>query len=240
MGHAQSVERSAPRPNGTYELLREQIVDGRIPPGTRLNIEAISRKLGVSQTPIREALNQLRGDGLVLASSGKGYSTTALLTLDELRDLFEFRLLIEPWAARAVAVHRITNPASGLTDELKSFGDQLNDGQDVRLSLVRHDTSFHQQILDATGNQTVNYVYGKTHCHLHLFRLYPSDTDGSYTISEHQAVCDAIKNRDPDGAEEAMYQHLIRAYGRYTQAFEGSGTRPAPLRESPSRTQLSK
>ena len=94
-----------------YEELRAQILENRIPPGTRVNIEAVSRQLGVSPTPVREALHRLQGDNLVVATSGRGYSTTTLLDLSALRDLFEFRLLVEPWAARSAAVDRLEKAA---------------------------------------------------------------------------------------------------------------------------------
>jgi DNA-binding FadR family transcriptional regulator len=94
-----------------YGILRAKILDLQLPPDGKVNIDALARELGVSQTPIREALSQLEGDRLIVKTPGKGYRTTALLGTAELRELFEFRLLVEPWAARAAAVNRLVNPA---------------------------------------------------------------------------------------------------------------------------------
>ena len=70
-------------------------------------------------------LQRLEGDNLVVYSPGRGYSTTPLLDLAELRSLFEFRLLVEPWAARAAAVDRLANPAAALEKELPAFRDTM-------------------------------------------------------------------------------------------------------------------
>jgi DNA-binding GntR family transcriptional regulator len=210
-----------------YEALRAQILENRIPPGTRVNIEAVSRQLGVSPTPVREALHRLQGDNLVVATSGRGYSTTPLLDLSALRDLFEFRLLVEPWAARSAAVDRLENPARRLEKELDSFREQTVSNDDIRQELVGHDTRFHDLILSATRNDVVLNAYTQTHCHLHIFRLYPADIGGAITVEEHRHVWRAIRDCDPGRAEEAMQQHLTSAYMRFAQAFEDHNAAPA-------------
>lgn len=219
---------------GVYEALKDQILDNRIPPGTKVNIDAVSRELGVSPTPVREALQRLQGDNLVVATSGRGYSTTALLDADGLRDLFEFRLLVEPWAARAAAVDRLNNPARGLEGELEDFRERSSAGGDIRQDLVAHDTHFHELILQASGNGVIRNAFEQTHCHLHLFRLYPADVDGTITIEEHRQVSQAIRDCDPAGAEEAMYLHLTGSYRRFAEAFNGGSAAALEARRAPS------
>ncbi|MGJ9403899.1 GntR family transcriptional regulator [Arthrobacter sp. KK5.5] len=223
-----------------YEELRAQILANRIPPGTRVNIEAVSRSLGVSPTPVREALHRLQGDNLVVATSGRGYSTTALLDLAGLRELFEFRLLVEPWAARSVAVDRLDNPARRLARELDEFEAHVGDVADIRSGLVGHDARFHDLILSATGNRVVQGAYAQTHCHLHMFRLYPADIGGEITHAEHRAVWEAIRDCDAGQAEEAMRQHLTQAFMRFAQAFEEGQPHGLQMRQPPSaRTRMS-
>jgi DNA-binding GntR family transcriptional regulator len=217
-----SVEaRRTARPTASevYETLRSQILDNTIEPNTRVNIESVARRLGVSPTPVREALHRLQGDNLVTAASGRGYSTTALLNLPELRDLFEFRLLVEPWAARAAAVNRLSNPALQLRTELEALQVQQGSKPDLRQELVAHDARFHSTILSAAGNRVVADAFAQTHCHLHIFRLYPADTDGRLTVDEHRLIWEAIRNCEPDRAEEAMRRHLSNAYLRFAEAF---------------------
>ncbi|TQJ33742.1 GntR family transcriptional regulator [Arthrobacter sp. SLBN-122] len=212
-----------------YTAMRASILDGEIAPGTRINIDAVARSLGVSQTPVREVLQRLEGDNLVVYNPGRGYSTTPLLDLPELRSLFEFRLLVEPWAARAAAVDRLANPAGTLERELAGFRDAMKRSRDLRQDLVAHDTRFHDTILAASGNPVVRHAFAQTHCHLHTFRLYPADVDGAITVAEHTAVREAIEACDPERAEAAMTTHIRNSFDRFAKAFEGE---LAPLEDS--------
>jgi DNA-binding GntR family transcriptional regulator len=209
-----------------YAALRQSILDGDIAPGTRINIDAVSRRLGVSQTPVREALQHLEGDNLLVYYPGRGYSTTPLLSLPELRSLFEFRLLVEPWAARSAAVDRLSNPSAALRAELEVLERQIDDTVNVRQDLLAHDARFHDLILASAGNPVVQQAYVQTHCHLHMFRLYPSDLDSEVTLMEHRGIRDAIAAADPVAAEEAMSAHLRSSFHRFARAF---GAEPAAL-----------
>lgn len=202
-----------------YEALRAPIVDGTIPPGERMNIDAIARRLGVSQTPVREALQRLEADDLLVYTPGRGYRTTPVLDLEGLRSVFEFRLLVEPWAARAAATDRLSNPTEALEAELVAFENVAARDVDVRQEMLGHDTRFHATILAATGNQVVQSAYAQTHCHLHVFRLYPVDIDGAITIAEHRRIVAAIRDCDPAAADRAMTEHIRGSYDRSAEAF---------------------
>lgn len=204
-----------------YAALRMPVVDGEIPPGTRVNIDAVARKLGVSQTPVREALQRLEGDGLLVYTPGRGYRTTPMLDLAGLRSLFEFRLLIEPWAARSAATDRLANPAAALDQELADFERIATKDGDVRQDMLVHDTRFHDLILAAGGNEVVRQAYAQTHCHLHVFRLYQVDANGAITIEEHRRIWAAIRACDTDEAERAIAQHIKNSYARSARAFDG-------------------
>lgn len=225
------ASKSKPAVGDVYASMRASILRGEIAPGTRINIDAVSRSMGVSQTPVREVLQRLEGDNLVVYSPGRGYSTTPLLDLSALRALFEFRLLVEPWAARSAAVDRLANPAVALEKELSAFRATMETGAELRQDLVAHDTRFHDTILAAAGNPVVRHAFAQTHCHLHTFRLYPADVDGAITVAEHSAVRDAISGCLPDEAEQAMAEHIRNSFHRFAQAFEGSVELP-PLEDS--------
>lgn len=210
-----------------YGALRTKILDLQLPPDEKVNIDALAREFGVSQTPIREALSQLEGDNLIIKTPGKGYRTTPLLGITELLELFEFRLLVEPWAARAAAVNRLRNPSRALNASLADFTDNAASTPSVRHLLVTHDTKFHDSILSAGSNEFTLRAYRATHCHLHLFRLHPADYRGKQTVGEHQAIADAVAACDPDAAEAAMHDHLIGAYHRFAEVFS-DGTARGP------------
>src|SRR5947209_19907708 len=86
-----------------YEAVKALVMDHVIAPGARVSIDGLARQLGVSQTPIREALARLESDGLVTKAPLRGYSATPLLTRAEVDDLLQFRLLIDPWVAGRAA-----------------------------------------------------------------------------------------------------------------------------------------
>lgn len=203
-----------------YSALRDPIVDGEIPPGTRIKIDAVARELGVSQTPVREALQRLESDDLLVYTPGRGYRTTPILDFTGLRSLFEFRLLVEPWAARSVATDRLGNSGSALGKELDEFERIAGHEGDVRQKMLVHDARFHEMILAATGNEVVQQAFAQTHCHLHVFRLFPVDFDGAITILEHRRILEAIRNCDRDAAEEAMADHIRNSFERSAEAFD--------------------
>ncbi|WP_077490547.1 GntR family transcriptional regulator [Sinomonas mesophila] len=207
-----------------YAVMRASILDGELAPGERINIDALARRLHVSPTPVREALQRLEGDNLVVYSPGRGYSTTPLLEPSELRSLFEFRLLVEPWAARSAAVDRLSNPGRTLHRELDTLEQRIEEGGDIRQDLVAHDARFHDLILAAAENPVVRHAYAQTHCHLHTFRLYPADVEGDITLAEHREIATAIGDCDAAGAEAAMSRHVFKSFDRFAQAFQGSSS----------------
>ncbi|MFI0819680.1 GntR family transcriptional regulator [Streptomyces sp. NPDC021098] len=220
-----------------YARLRSLIIGGEVPPDTKINIVALARDLGVSQTPVREALQRLEGDNLITYQPGRGYSTTPLLDLPGLRALFEFRLLVEPWAARAVAVDRLTNPGAALGRQLDAFegalagrekGEPDPDVRDVRQELVAHDAAFHAAVIAASDNSVVAQAYEQTHCHLHTFRLYPEEIDTANTVVEHRRISAAISGCEPDAAEEAMADHIRSSFERFARAFADPHAASAP------------
>lgn len=210
--------------NDVYELLRRKILEHTIPPATKINILQLSKELGVSATPIREALRLLQGDNLLVATSNKGYATTETLDLKGVRDLFELRLLIEPWAARVAASNRLQNPGVELKDEIASFNPKSGS---IQHEMFGHDTRFHKAILGTTENETVIQAFEQAHCHLHLFRMYRDDWDWKASIEQHKAIAQAIANGDPAAAEEAMRNHLNSAYSRFIAIMpKDGGVRP--------------
>ncbi len=198
-----------------YERIRSRVLRHDIPPNTRINIDALACELQVSSTPIREALRQLQGDKLVVQEPGRGYRTTPVLGPAELRELYEFRLLVEPWAAKVAAQDRLQNPGHILAAEIDALQALISKQTDVRYELMDHDIRFHDAIIGSTDNEVLRSAYAQTHCHLHTFRLHPGERTGERTVEEHRVILEAIRDHDPDGAERAMRDHLASAYLRF-------------------------
>ncbi|MSY81676.1 MAG: GntR family transcriptional regulator, partial [Actinobacteria bacterium] len=146
-----------------YEMIKAMIFDHEIAPGAKVNIDALAVQLDVSQTPVREALARLESDGLIAKEPLKGYKATALLSLKEFNDLFQFRLLIEPWAAEQAAKLVDNTGKTALKAEMQSANTALKiSGDDQFQALTEHDARFHALIASISGNQSVADSYERT------------------------------------------------------------------------------
>ena len=224
-----------------YDMIKAMIMDHEIAPGARVNIDLLSAQLEVSQTPVREALARLESDGLIAKEPLKGYKATQLLTIKELNDLFQFRLLIEPWAAEQAAKLIDNTGKTALKAEMQSAKTALKFAGDGQFqALTEHDSRFHALISNISGNRTVADFYERTHCHLHLFRLFMSNKlhliddesrasyirelfeqyyqsgSGQLAIKEHDAIAKAILDQKPLAAKNAMHAHIESSLKRFS------------------------
>lgn len=192
-----------------YEHMKSLIMNHSIAPGARLNIDGAAREFGVSQTPVREALARLESDGLVTKLPLKGYRATNLLSRKELQDLYEFRLLLEPFAARRAALGISPEAVRLIREELSSCPTAPRSGDyEAYKELTAHDSRFHQLLLELAGNRAISTAIDRTHCHLHVFRLSYDAPTGTRAIEEHQRIADSVIGGRPDDAETAMRIHL--------------------------------
>ncbi|WP_181765649.1 GntR family transcriptional regulator [Streptomyces albidus (ex Kaewkla and Franco 2022)] len=195
-----------------HEAIKALIMDRVIEPGARVSIDGLARQLGVSPTPVREALARLETAELVVKEPHRGYRATALLDSEQLEDLYQFRLLIEPWAAARAAELADTEGHTRLRTEIESCATPSDESYDAYKALTAHDTRFHVLIAQLAGSDQVRLAFERTHCHLHIFRLYYDRGIGRQTLEEHRAITDAILDGDPRTAEAAMRTHLETSY----------------------------
>jgi DNA-binding GntR family transcriptional regulator len=203
-----------------YEAVKALVMDHVIAPGARVSIDGLARQLGVSQTPIREALARLESDGLVTKEPLRGYSATPLLTRSEVDDLFQFRLLIEPWAAARAAENATRDDHARIAAEIASCPEAPpSDAYEAYKALAAHDHRFHTLLAVLAGNRQLRVALERTHCHLHIFRLYSAGGGGSQTLAEHQRIAAAVTRGSASSAEQAMREHLECARDRLRATF---------------------
>ncbi|WFE53492.1 GntR family transcriptional regulator [Micromonospora sp. WMMD1155] len=204
-----------------YESIKTLVMDHILPPGERVNIDALARELDVSPTPVREALARLEADGLVRKRPLSGYTTTPLLTRAEFDDLFEVRLLLEGATAGRAAAHACTEERQRIGVEAAASIDvEAGDGYRRHAAFTALDARFHDLIAEASGSPLLRDSITRLHSHLHLHRLYFPVTGAPDTNTEHQRIAAAIAAGDPDAATEAMRAHLIAARERHLPAFD--------------------
>jgi DNA-binding GntR family transcriptional regulator len=205
------IHRRSVLADDVYEAVKAMVMDHVVRPGDRVSIDGLARDLAVSPTPVREALARLESDGLVVKEPLKGYRATSLLTLEEFEDLFQFRLLIEPWAARRAAERITVEGAETLRAEMASASPPLTADYEGYKALTAHDTRFHALIAQLSGSRQVRVAFERTHCHLHIFRLHYEHDIGVETVAEHRRIADAVVSGDSPAAHAAMTAHLESA-----------------------------
>jgi DNA-binding GntR family transcriptional regulator len=191
-----------------YEAIKTMLMDHVVRPGARISIDGLAREFQVSSTPVREALARLESEGLADKEPLKGYRATPLLTLEEFDDLYRFRLLLEPWAARRAAELIDDEGRERLTGELSTAVEPTSVDYAGYKSLTAHDNRFHSLIAGLSGSEQVRLAFQRTHCHLHIFRLHYDRDTGPEVLVEHRQIVEAIASGDPVAAEAAMTQHI--------------------------------
>lgn len=228
----QRLAQRQPLPGSVYEIVTDMLMTHAFEPGARLNIEELARTLGVSPTPVREALARVEADGLIVKHPGRSYTVAPLMGIEQMRELIELRLLVEPALAAKAAAQAEPNEIKELRRAARAggAGGEITAAAN-RLDMV-YDATFHAMVADLADNQMISDMLTRLRSHLHTFRLYYYRSLGPVTKNEHLAVVEAIAKHDPDGAEEAMRAHLVSALERL-ETFVDGGSANAEARQIP-------
>lgn len=209
--------------DGVYDIILEMLLSGEVEPGSPLGIDSLSRQLDVSPTPIREALVQLEHTGLVSRAALRGYRVSPPLSVEQMRELFDARLVVEvAAAARAV-------PASNeVVAELRDAHEEHQSAAEVfrtadpssRLGEYRRyfeaDWNFHETILRHCGNRFLQQMAQMASTHTHRLRQSAShgSDDMSLAIAEHADILRAVEGGDSQAVAQAMERHINGAKKR--------------------------
>ena len=195
-----------------YERMRADILAGRLPPGRRLHIRALSDRYGIGRTPLREALNRLVADGLVTATDQRGFAIPPI-SAEELGELTRTRCWLEERALREsvarateaweeavlLAGHRLLRTPRGLAED---------DDATVALWEARH-RAFHDALIANCGSRWLTgFCAQLTDRHSRYRRLAARRGFPRRDVrAEHQAILDAVLRRDADAAVALLNAH---------------------------------
>jgi DNA-binding GntR family transcriptional regulator len=205
-----------PLPNTRTQVvaneLRRLIQSGELPPGTRLRQADIAQRIGVSTTPVREALFVLAREGLVRQDAHRG-AIVFSPSLDELDENYEIRLALEPLATRAAAEH-ITEAEirtlEKLNDKMRSTSDSHR--------YVKLNRLFHQTIYDAARRPTLAELIDRLRdaaaAYLSLLEDVDDPTYAAQVQDEHERVVAALRAHQVEAAGQVMEEHLRSAEAR--------------------------
>lgn len=193
-----------------FAAIEDAVLSGRYKPGECLVESKLAAELGVSRTPVREALTQLEREGLLQLVPHKGAVVTGISQKD-IQDIYTIRIMIEGLAARWAAEHIDEDELKDLQDaiELEEFYTLKNDIE----HLIRLDSRFHQIIYKASKSRPLMYMLKTFHQYIQHARSLSLEAPGrAYkALQEHKLILQAIKEHDGPRAEELTAEHIRKA-----------------------------
>lgn len=190
-----------------FNTLRRAILKGELKPGERLMEITLADKLGVSRTPIREAIRKLELEGLVVMAPRKG-AKVASITERDLNDVLEVRKGMEVLAI-SLACKRITGEELEKLETIEQSFQKLIESGNLT-ELAEMDVKFHDTIYQATNNQRLVQLLNNLRKQMYRYRMeYLKDIAVRRTLAEeHKAICRALRERDEQQAEEYVSIHI--------------------------------
>lgn len=192
-----------------FHTLRKAIITGELLPGERLMETQLGEKLGVSRTPIREAIRKLELEGLVVMVPRKG-AQVAPFTQKDIKDVLEVRAALEALAVR-LACKRMDERSFlrlQLVNTEYEFAAKENDIE----TMIQKDVEFHEVIFSATQNDKLVQMFGNLGEQVHRFRIaYLKNSEASMVVQEeHMEILQALRNRDAGLASQLATAHIER------------------------------
>ena len=197
-------------PERIFCQLREAIVEGRIPAGSKISEPELARAYGISRGPLREAIGRLEACGLVVRRPNVG-ARVVTLSSRQLIEIFHVREALEGMAARLAAQHMRDEEIKDLRALLGQHGEQIARDAGHAYFQREGDLDFHYRIVQGSHNtRMVDLLCNDLY---HLVRLYRyqfgmSSKRGPRAFVEHEHIVDAIERRDPEMAELMMRAHI--------------------------------
>lgn len=192
-----------------YEELKRQILIGEIPPGTRMMEVELADVMGVSRTPVREAIRKLEKEGLVTIEPRKG-AYASDISIKDMVDVLEVRQGLEAMAA-SIAAGRIDDEQKNeLLDVIEKYRVAV-EAEDVE-EIIKYDEVFHAKIVSISGNKTLMQVFSTVQELALRFRYIYYDDFNRYENmpKEHQDIEEAIMSGDGERARIAANDHVAR------------------------------
>lgn len=190
-----------------FQTLREAILKGDLKPGERLMELQLASKLGVSRTPVREAIRMLEQEGLAVTIPRKG-AEVAKMTLKDMEDVLEIRESLDELAA-GLACSRVTAEQLADLHRIKDLFAESTRSGDIK-QIAGADVSFHDIIYEATNNPKLVSLLNNLREQIYRYRVEYLKDSRNYPvlIAEHEAIVQALEAHDRDGVVAAMHMHV--------------------------------
>ena len=197
-----------PLRNVVFNTLRDAILRGDLQPGERLMEIHLAKKLGVSRTPVREAISMLEQEGLAVTYPRRG-AQVAKMTVKDLDDVLEIREVLDTLAASLACRNMNSDDINNLAAACADF-EKATRGNDIR-EVVRTDEAFHNVIYEASGNPRLRAILLNLKGQMYRFRFeYVKDKSNyPFLIKEHKDILEALKTRNEEEVIKHTKNHLV-------------------------------
>ena len=191
-----------------FRILRDGILTGKYKEGDELREVTIGKELGVSRTPVREALRQLELEGLVTIVPNKGTYVNGI-SAEDVRDIYMIRIRLEGLAAR-LAAKRVSQEQIDEMEEMLLLSEFYRK-KGMTEQLAQLDGKFHVILYEACGSRMLKHLLTDFHRYVEMARKRSIRTENraEKSIGEHMKILEAMKQRDEDQAEKLMEEHIM-------------------------------
>jgi len=190
-----------------FNTMRHAIIEGDFKPGQRLMEVQLAEQMGVSRTPVREAIRKLELEGLVIMVPRKG-AYVAGLSSEDIKDVVEIRAILEGFAAKQASYNYTPQDIKQLEAVFKNFEQAVLENSIV--DLINYDTEFHEVIYKIANNTKLIQISNALREQVQRYRVaYFTQTHRTdILLKEHRSMLDAIINKDGNRAREIAEQHV--------------------------------
>ena len=200
--------------DAVYATLRDAILSRRMAPGQRIHVDELRLQLGVSRTPLKDALNRLALQGLVRVAPRYGTFVSELRS-DEMSEISDIRLVLELHAVERGVPQASDQQLQRMRRHTEDMRKTVTAEDNVsdHMAFVAADHGFHQVILEAAGNRKLAELYETLNAHIQVARVYymSADKRASQVCDEHEAILAAYNARDVAATQLALRRHLETA-----------------------------
>ncbi|SHF13095.1 GntR family transcriptional regulator [Desulforamulus putei] len=204
-----------------FETLREAILSGKLEPGERLMEIQLAEEMGVSRTPVREAIRKLELEGFVVMIPRKG-AYVAGISLKDITDVFEVRAALEALAAGLAAERATEEEIEQLQRSLLAYSEQTN-RQDIN-GIVETDTDFHDLLYKASRNERLQQIITHLREVIQRVRTVSLSQPGRSkdAVEEHRQIVDAIADRNVELSQTLAREHIYNAENSMLNSLKGA------------------
>ncbi len=206
-----TLDRSLPLRDQIYQKIRNMIIGGKLKPGDPINEVAIAEALGVSRTPVREAVKRICDEGLVRVLAQTG-TFVAPISRADLEGAYFIRRALEMESARRAAEKLTSEGVEVLEDNIAAHRLAISRGRFARA--IQLDDVFHRTIAEICGFPVIWRAIdiSKAQMDRGRYLAIPKAGYGELTVEQHEAILDALKRHDGEGAAQAMERHIETSF----------------------------